>query len=123
MSVADYLFNLTQFSTYGDAAASVGVLSGLHYPDALAHVRILCQVRVVHGVVVGFFKFAELTVCNAILYVESKGQVVKDILVDGIIVYLHVVVDRLLIRQMIVVFLMIGSCETMTSMVLFLWLF
>jgi len=123
MSVAYYLFNLTQLSAYCDAAASVGVLSGLHDPDALAHVRVLCQFRVVHGVVVGFFELAELAVCDTILDVEGKRQVVEDVLVDGIIVHLHVVVDRLLVRQVVVVFLMIGSRATVASMVLFLWLF
>jgi len=123
MSHAHYLFDLTQLSANRDAAASVGVLSGLNDPDALAHVRILRQVRVVHGVVVGLFKLAELAVCYPIFDVECKRQVVKDVLVDGIIVHLHIVVNRLLVRQVVVVFLVVSRRAAVASMILFFRLF
>jgi hypothetical protein len=54
--------------------------------------------------------------------VKGNGQVVEDVLMSGIIVYLHVVVDCLFVRQVEVVFLVVGGRHAVTSMVLFFWL-
>ena len=122
MGVADYLFDLGQLSAHRNAAPSVGVLAGFHDPDALSHVWIFGQVGMLHRIVVGFFEFAELSVSHAVFDVEGDGQVVEDVLMCGIVVHLHVVVDCLLVRQVEVVFLVVGGRHAVAGFVYFFWL-
>jgi len=92
MSIADYLFDLTEFTTNCNTAASISVFTRLDYPQLLAHSRIFSQIWMISGRVEGLFKLAESTICETIFNVVSQRKIVKSILLGAFVVNFHVVV-------------------------------
>jgi len=120
MSVADDLFNLTEFTTNCNTAASISVFTRLDDPQLLAHSRIFCQIWMIRGRVVGLFKFAKSTICETIFNVVSQWKIVESILLGAFVVNFHVVVYSFFVWKMKIVFLVIGSAMRMTSYIFFL---
>ena len=89
-----------------DTAATIGVLSWLHDPQTFAKLRNLIQnclfLRIL-SVHEKLLKFMKLWIVETLFDMESERQKFVIVLADGFVVYLHIVIDGLLVAQMIVV--------------------
>ena len=113
-------FDMRQVSTYVDATAPVGVLTGLDNPQLLADVRVTPQVCRRFGVVKDASELLELLTVNSICYVIGERQVVKCELSCRFVVDLHVVVNSFFVGEVEVSVLVIRRDGTMLGGVLLL---
>ena len=97
MSIADDLFDLTEFTTNCDPTASISVFTRLNDPQLLAHSWIFCQIWMISGRVIGLFKLTKSTICEPVLDVVSQRKIVESILLSAFVVNFHVVVYSFLV--------------------------
>lgn len=113
---------LREVLAYCDAAASVRIFAWFDDPKVFTHGRELLKVRVFVWLAVALFELYEFSVSQALLDVESQRHHLKRVLVRRLVVNAHIVVNRLFVRQVKVVLLMVRGAITMRSHILFLWL-
>ena len=115
--VADDGLYLGQVSAHGYPAPSVRILAWLHDPEVLAHGRVFDQIGMLAWVVVRLLKLVELMIQQTFLDVVCQGQIVKSRLGGRLVVHAHIVVDRFLVREVKIVFLVIRGPQRVTRVV------
>lgn len=106
IGVAYKILDLIKIFRDLDATPPVSVLTWFDDPQLLSEGGYLVQYSFL-GIILGFmiklFKFMKLWIIKAFLDVELQRQNFVVLLIQGLVVYFHVIVNSLLIGQMVVV--------------------